>query len=674
MPWVCTSEVGNDSLIFYQLVGYGERKLVFVQGLAGRSCDWWQQIDHFSKACTVCVIDNRGAGWSTMDFAKGRSPSALKVLGAGLSVPFRQGEGNNEGLDRMALDVLDVILALRWTEFHVIGISMGGMIAQRLAYIVSSSREQYPNATKEERGQVDDQRPGRLIKSWRVEANTKLITSIDDTSELGLASREIRMAYARLSLLSLSLFVTMSHMRSLAGGLKMLHGIFSAQIAHSLDRQISRFNLASSQAQNSSRTLEKSRKTHGESESLETDNFRFSVVVPPISSLQSNRVRKLFAFWLPLFPMEWLEQYRELDLFELDRRARTSPLDSVFARVVRRDLEKCFVEYFTVSRLGDKWCGNVPSTKQEIRTFLSKNVTKVLMLNAKYAHLYGVAKSLLVEQEILDVADCQAESASCQISDGSGILRRRQEPEGQRNASRGEALYTKLRQSIREKLKYDRLTKSDPPQKTPPERTPKKTQRLAIVPMPNAITMYHQLMSVTSLNVNPAEHALIRKHVRKIFILTAQKDTVIPWWGSVKIAKQIDADLWLRFQNAGHFVSDQYRDIVNTFLQAVIDCAAIETSASVSLGKHLPDCVRADTSLGCFQLEIKPRTTEARRSEVARQTPPDLEELARGLLGEGVALAEPVVSFRRDSQDFGFSPGIRVLISTKGHHQTAAKL
>ncbi|RHZ75316.1 hypothetical protein Glove_216g193 [Diversispora epigaea] len=100
--------------IYYEIHGKEGKetnKLLFIMGLFNTSLGWESQVKYFGNHpdYQVCVFDNRGVGWSD-------APSGL----------YRTSQ--------MAQDVVELLEHLGWTEnVHVIGVSMGGMIAQELA-------------------------------------------------------------------------------------------------------------------------------------------------------------------------------------------------------------------------------------------------------------------------------------------------------------------------------------------------------------------------------------------------------------------------------------------------------------------------------------------------------------------------------------------------------------
>jgi 3-oxoadipate enol-lactonase len=99
----------NDIELNYKLEGDGEETIVLINGLADDLETWVLQIDDFLAAgYRVLRLDNRGIGAST----KPAGPYSSRMLAD----------------DAKALvDVLGV------TDFHLMGVSMGGMIAQEYA-------------------------------------------------------------------------------------------------------------------------------------------------------------------------------------------------------------------------------------------------------------------------------------------------------------------------------------------------------------------------------------------------------------------------------------------------------------------------------------------------------------------------------------------------------------
>ncbi|GAA6055715.1 hypothetical protein JCM3770_001034 [Rhodotorula araucariae] len=104
--------------LYYELHGQDEptsRRLVFTMGLNNSSFAWHHQVSYFSSlpGYAVLVFDNRGVGWSD-------TPAGMYST------------------SEMAKDVKELLDFLAWTEersLNIVGVSMGGMIAQELAFL-----------------------------------------------------------------------------------------------------------------------------------------------------------------------------------------------------------------------------------------------------------------------------------------------------------------------------------------------------------------------------------------------------------------------------------------------------------------------------------------------------------------------------------------------------------
>ncbi|MCL6573505.1 MAG: alpha/beta hydrolase [Bacillus sp. (in: Bacteria)] len=100
-----TSSNGID--LYYEVHGEGE-PLLLIMGLSLNSKSWFRTLPVLSEHYKVIIFDNRGTGLSS----KPNTPYSI---------------------DHMAEDARDVLDAVGVNSAHVYGISMGGMIAQRLA-------------------------------------------------------------------------------------------------------------------------------------------------------------------------------------------------------------------------------------------------------------------------------------------------------------------------------------------------------------------------------------------------------------------------------------------------------------------------------------------------------------------------------------------------------------
>ncbi|MFZ1886550.1 MAG: alpha/beta fold hydrolase [Candidatus Binataceae bacterium] len=98
----------GDIEIYYEIHGDGPQTLVMIRGLGSNLTAWYEQVPEFSRHFRVVVFDNRGAGRTD----KPDAPYSL-----------RQMADETAGL----MDALDIRRAA------LLGISMGGMIAQEFA-------------------------------------------------------------------------------------------------------------------------------------------------------------------------------------------------------------------------------------------------------------------------------------------------------------------------------------------------------------------------------------------------------------------------------------------------------------------------------------------------------------------------------------------------------------
>jgi pimeloyl-ACP methyl ester carboxylesterase len=94
----------NGQTIYYEVHGAGE-PLLCVMGLAADTLAWALQVPAFSGRHRTVVFDNRDVGQSSLS------------------------EGSYE-IDDMAQDALALADALELDSFHLLGVSMGGAIAQ----------------------------------------------------------------------------------------------------------------------------------------------------------------------------------------------------------------------------------------------------------------------------------------------------------------------------------------------------------------------------------------------------------------------------------------------------------------------------------------------------------------------------------------------------------------
>src|SRR5258708_5869132 len=96
----------DDVSFYYELHGWGEPVLL-ITGLGYGTWSWYRQIPALERHFCVLSIDNRGAGLSD----KPTGPYSIA---------------------QMADDIANVMRELPFPRANVVGISMGGFIAQEL--------------------------------------------------------------------------------------------------------------------------------------------------------------------------------------------------------------------------------------------------------------------------------------------------------------------------------------------------------------------------------------------------------------------------------------------------------------------------------------------------------------------------------------------------------------
>ncbi|KAF2860822.1 alpha/beta-hydrolase [Piedraia hortae CBS 480.64] len=109
---------GGPFKLAYELHGRGPKKIIWIMGLGGLKTTWQRQTKDFgheqADKYTCLVFDNRGIGESDVPILRYTT-------------------------SEMAKDVVELLDHVGWTDprsVHVVGISMGGMIAQELAILI----------------------------------------------------------------------------------------------------------------------------------------------------------------------------------------------------------------------------------------------------------------------------------------------------------------------------------------------------------------------------------------------------------------------------------------------------------------------------------------------------------------------------------------------------------
>ncbi|TPX60420.1 hypothetical protein PhCBS80983_g01817 [Powellomyces hirtus] len=124
MPKTDILELPDGGKLAYKVLGTkGMRDdvvpLILLMGLSGVKEDWSSFAQGLAQHRPVCIVDNRGIGESSQAKPK---------------PPFR--EAPQLTIMQMATDAFSLIEHLDWRRFHLLGFSMGGMMAQQLVCLL----------------------------------------------------------------------------------------------------------------------------------------------------------------------------------------------------------------------------------------------------------------------------------------------------------------------------------------------------------------------------------------------------------------------------------------------------------------------------------------------------------------------------------------------------------
>eukprot|EP00842_Homolaphlyctis_polyrhiza_P000770 jgi/Hompol1/1694/HPOL_002748-RA len=114
MPTLTVNTAGTAPAdIYYEVHGAGPQHILFINGMGSIAHLWDPQVEFFLQYSefSMCIFDNRGSGQSSSPL--GRYTTKM-----------------------MAKDTVALLAHLGWKKVHVVSVSMGGMIAQELAYIL----------------------------------------------------------------------------------------------------------------------------------------------------------------------------------------------------------------------------------------------------------------------------------------------------------------------------------------------------------------------------------------------------------------------------------------------------------------------------------------------------------------------------------------------------------
>lgn len=164
----------GDVEIAYETIGppAGD-PLLLIMGQGGQMLDWPQDFCRLlvDQGSSVARFDNRDAGLST-HLAEAGAPSQLRML-------LRPGSAAAYGLNDMAGDTAAVLDALSWRSAHIVGVSLGGMIAQTLAVVHANRVRTLTSISSAPAPRIGQPKPATLVKMIKV-ANPRKVKSRED--------------------------------------------------------------------------------------------------------------------------------------------------------------------------------------------------------------------------------------------------------------------------------------------------------------------------------------------------------------------------------------------------------------------------------------------------------------------------------------------------------------
>lgn len=170
---IATTHNGDVEIVYEALGPPGGEPMLLVMGQGGQLIDWpdgccRQLVD---QGFSVARFDNRDAGLST-HFTEAGTPSQLKML-------LRPGSAAAYRLEDMAGDAIAILDALGWSSAHLVGESLGGMIAQTLAVHHPDRVRTLTSVSSAPAPRIGQPKPATLVKMVKV-ANPKKVKSRED--------------------------------------------------------------------------------------------------------------------------------------------------------------------------------------------------------------------------------------------------------------------------------------------------------------------------------------------------------------------------------------------------------------------------------------------------------------------------------------------------------------
>jgi pimeloyl-ACP methyl ester carboxylesterase len=179
-----TARNGKVEIAYESFGAATDQPLLLIMGIGGQMLNWpegfcRQLVDHGFR---VVRFDNRDAGLSTHFTDAGRPNQLTMLLRPAAAAVYR--------LQDMADDAIAVLDAQGWPAAHVVGISMGGTIAQTMAVRHPDRVRSLTSISSTPAPRLGQARPGTMLKIIKV-ANPKRLNSAEDLAEYAVRLNQL---------------------------------------------------------------------------------------------------------------------------------------------------------------------------------------------------------------------------------------------------------------------------------------------------------------------------------------------------------------------------------------------------------------------------------------------------------------------------------------------------
>ncbi|CAD7971684.1 unnamed protein product [Amoebophrya sp. A120] len=717
--------------------------------MSARHCDWYGFANELiaDNDAEVCLIDHRGVGFSVDEdeemlppaghmsagSEQSRSPSSSSSSSRGgknenkpPSTTFfstarelvSRDFWSNSSMEAYAEDVLDVILhGCKWTKFHLMGLSLGGMIAQKLALRIANMDNISDQNSKSPRST-------RTVHNLEIESLSLITTSGE--LHFGFSARGLA-----------PLFYNMFRMTAARTSEKAGRGEKKKKkkqaIAPAVPQQSESATVAGVAPCPKRTTVGVATRRSGDATA--DDQTKNLPQMPPARELLSEKARKSWETALQylklLYSEEYLEQRAEFSLEELREQfeERHTPF------VVPPQQEELSSKMSSTAASHDATAD--VETGQHLRDQRqdhSEQDPSITTLFEKFVQilLYLMKKNL--KEVVADVADGNKDDSTepahsypsgsdTESGDNSGA----EDDHGKNSMSsttHAEQRHEKLRktrfswsstittlawlmarsrvvdeeeildfaanhsrnltqrlESVANKLPFEKKKQEDHDEINP--STSRKSHYLTTVIVPSTafkIVLKQMKAGLFFSKLTAEESRKIRSKVKKISVIGASLDKILPEHASQALAVDLEADLFVRFENSGHMLFDEHRLVCTTVLKecVLMKTGTIEPSTSSFVKPVEVRVLRPKRGPAFAYNSTAPSTSTSRllREALLKKPSPDHETSAIQQVNTKIDSGAPSVPcevVEIDTGKTGFAlfdlESAKLVVSTRGSHQ-----